>query len=398
MAVNSVLQPFPVFVDTAGLPLENGYIYIGAAGFEARTTPKASFFDVTQTIPTGTASGAAVRTRSGVPVNNSNAPAMIYVDGDYSISVCDRNGVLLYSSLNTTLALNVGGMIGPIFGPDGNLGAVGIGFTNEPNTGFVRSGAGSIQTVASGVLVSTSTATGTTFAQPTVLTGAVSGAGFTAAVAAISQPVDADLTALAALSTTGMIARTGAGTAATRTITAGTGITVTNGDGVAGNPTIAMGVNEAGWLPYDGATGLFYDFAVNGSVASVETPAFSAGYEYMIIYELVGTSGATGENITLALYRTAAAAYATGLTIWTSNIYTQTMTGFSVINMAQRSMRAHFVDAFSAIDAVNGTAAAIRTSGAITHTTATAIGKARIVRSGGNITAGKMYLYRRTMG
>jgi hypothetical protein len=36
-----------------------------------------------------------------------------------------------------------------------------------------------------------------------------------------------------------MIARTGAGTASVRTITAGTGISVADGDGVSGNPTIA---------------------------------------------------------------------------------------------------------------------------------------------------------------
>jgi len=52
------------------------------------------------------------------------------------------------------------------------------------------------------------------------------------------QPLDADLTALAGLATTGMIARTGAGTVAARTLTAGTGISISNGDGVAGNPTI----------------------------------------------------------------------------------------------------------------------------------------------------------------
>jgi hypothetical protein len=53
------------------------------------------------------------------------------------------------------------------------------------------------------------------------------------------QASDADLTAIAGLSSNGIIARTGAGTAAARTVTAGTGIAVTNGNGVSGDPTVA---------------------------------------------------------------------------------------------------------------------------------------------------------------
>jgi hypothetical protein len=50
-----------------------------------------------------------------------------------------------------------------------------------------------------------------------------------------------DLAALEGLSSTGMIARTGDGTAAVRTITApAAGITVTDGNGVSGNPTLAL--------------------------------------------------------------------------------------------------------------------------------------------------------------
>lgn len=55
------------------------------------------------------------------------------------------------------------------------------------------------------------------------------------------QAWDADLDALAALASTGLIARTGSGTVAARTITGtATRIGVTNGDGVSGNPTIDL--------------------------------------------------------------------------------------------------------------------------------------------------------------
>ena len=55
------------------------------------------------------------------------------------------------------------------------------------------------------------------------------------------QRKDADLTALAALTGTGILARTAAATYSTRTLTGTTNeITVTNGDGVSGNPTLSI--------------------------------------------------------------------------------------------------------------------------------------------------------------
>lgn len=52
------------------------------------------------------------------------------------------------------------------------------------------------------------------------------------------QPLDGDLTAVAGLAGTGLVARTATNTMAVRTITAGTGISMSNGDGVSGNPTV----------------------------------------------------------------------------------------------------------------------------------------------------------------
>jgi len=55
------------------------------------------------------------------------------------------------------------------------------------------------------------------------------------------QASDADLDALAGLSSNGLIARTGAGTAAVRTLTGSASeISVANGDGVSGNPTLSL--------------------------------------------------------------------------------------------------------------------------------------------------------------
>lgn len=177
MAANSIIPPYPTFFEADGSPLENGYIYVGQPGFEAQSSPKASFFDLAMTIPTGTASGAAVRTLAGFPVQNG-AAVMIYVDGDFSVTVKDRNGVLIYSALNRTFAFAAADITGqPVQAPDGNFAAAGFGFINEVNTGFVRQGVGVMQSIVLGNVVWQQSPTGTSFLLP------VSGAGFVSGVA-----------------------------------------------------------------------------------------------------------------------------------------------------------------------------------------------------------------------
>lgn len=55
-----------------------------------------------------------------------------------------------------------------------------------------------------------------------------------------ASSLDADLTAIGALSSTGIAVRTGSNTWAQRSVAAGTGISVSNGNGVSGNPTVAV--------------------------------------------------------------------------------------------------------------------------------------------------------------
>lgn len=70
------------------------------------------------------------------------------------------------------------------------------------------------------------------------------------------QAYDADLTALAGVSSNGLLARTGAGSAAARTLTApAAGITVTDGDGVSGNPTLVL-ANDLSALEGLSSTGI----------------------------------------------------------------------------------------------------------------------------------------------
>lgn len=94
-----------------------------------------------------------------------------------------------------------------------------------------------------------------------------------------AQPLDSDLTAIAGLSTTGIIVRSGTGTALTRSIAvSGTGISLTNADGIAGNPTItsnATSANTVSTIVARDASGNFAAGAITMSSASVSGQAIA---------------------------------------------------------------------------------------------------------------------------
>ena len=97
-------------------------------------------------------------------------------------------------------------------------------------------------TADAAIVLKTSSSTGLTIPAGITQFAYYNGTDFIAA----SQAYDADLAAIAALSSTGIIVRTGSGTATTRSIAvSGTGLSVTNADGVSGNPTIASNATNA---------------------------------------------------------------------------------------------------------------------------------------------------------
>lgn len=103
------------------------------------------------------------------------------------------------------------------------------------------------------------------------------------------QPLDSDLTAVAAMSTTGLIARTGTGTVAARTVTAGSSkLAVTNGDGVSGNPTVD--VTEANLTVSNMAGTLGTSHGGTGQITAAA--AFAALANYSAKGDFVGYDGA----------------------------------------------------------------------------------------------------------
>lgn len=118
------------------------------------------------------------------------------------------------------------------------------------------------------------------------------------------QPLDATLTALAAFNTNGIMVQTAADTFTGRTLTAGSGIIINNGNGVAGNPTISIATTAVTNGSYGSAT-VIPTFTVGGDgrlTAAADVPITSASTTAAGIVELATVAEAqAGTSTTLAV-------------------------------------------------------------------------------------------------
>jgi hypothetical protein len=82
MTVLLVQPPYPLFTDTAGQPLDNGYVWVGEANLAPQTNPISVYWDADLTQQ----ASQPLRTSGGYIVN-AGTPAVIYTEIDYSILV-----------------------------------------------------------------------------------------------------------------------------------------------------------------------------------------------------------------------------------------------------------------------------------------------------------------------
>jgi hypothetical protein len=97
--------PFPFFPDLNGGALDGGKIYYGTAFQDPETHPITVYWDSSATQP----AAQPIATLNGFPVRNGT-PAAVYVNGDYSVTVRDRRGRIVYycasaQTLDNSLAL-----------------------------------------------------------------------------------------------------------------------------------------------------------------------------------------------------------------------------------------------------------------------------------------------------
>jgi hypothetical protein len=91
MSIIMEINPFEFFTDTRGDALDAGYIWVGEINKDPRQYPVSVFYDSALTIP----AAMPLRTSNGYIVRNGT-PTFLYINGNYSILVQDKNHSQIY--------------------------------------------------------------------------------------------------------------------------------------------------------------------------------------------------------------------------------------------------------------------------------------------------------------
>lgn len=180
------------------------------------------------------------------------------------------------------------------------------------------------------------------------------------------------------------------------------GITLQQGRALRDNPiAIAEGAAgapyaAAGWHPYngvtvgDGVTGTIYDFAIDGPVASIETPNFVDGYEYMITWDALNQAAS---NRSVEWYMETSAAWSTPFSI--SSSFNDALIEVFAPRLVSNTM---FFDMdFAAVAGTNGlvTQSSLPNRHSLAMTTAQKVLKARFDAGSSTFSGGSIRMFRR---
>lgn len=104
MTALSITTPYPLFAATDGTPVDNGYVYIGTANQNPETNQITAYWDAALTVP----ATQPIRTLAGYPSRNG-AASNLYVDAtDYSMTLRDNHGTLVFNIPSVEYRLNAG--------------------------------------------------------------------------------------------------------------------------------------------------------------------------------------------------------------------------------------------------------------------------------------------------
>lgn len=114
-------QPFNVFTDLDGKPLDAGYLYFGTENQNPETNPIAVYWDEAGTIP----AVQPIRTLAGYPSRNGT-PATLFVASNFSITVRDKKRSVVFTAMTSS------GIAWVFAGPSGaSLIGYTLGVTNS---------------------------------------------------------------------------------------------------------------------------------------------------------------------------------------------------------------------------------------------------------------------------
>lgn len=243
----------------------------------------------------GTASNIVVTNGDGVSGNPTINLATVGAGGT-SVGSSTSVPVLSYdtfgrvtAAVNTSIAFPVTsvfgrtGVVSAVAG-DYSLGQIGTVLLSAPAAGNILTYNGS-----NWINAAPATAGTVTSIAATGSTGLTVGGSPITSAGTLTFILSAELQGLSGLASSGMLARTGAGTYTSRTISGTAGqIAVTNGDGVAGNPTVALVTVAAG------AGGTFQKFTTDtfGRVAAVN-PVLASDITALVDSTYVNVTGDT---------------------------------------------------------------------------------------------------------